>query len=171
MKLLDVCGSTYQKIRVYLALIPARLDYSQNLTSMPTDSWTSCRQELDALLSLLLENPDYIVQDAVEEYDDMVEREPEEVNGKVQPVRIAGSIVGLVENLDNEVSHCVKTTFGDRSDDRISSPRLSSTQTPTRRAPSTWTDCERRFLCTPLWSRHRHSSSVKPGRTLLLELS
>ena len=103
MKLLEVSTTTYQKIRVYLALIPARLDYSQNLTSMPQDSWVSCRQELDALISLLIEQPDYVIQDVVEEYDDMVEREPQVVDGKTQRVKVAGSVIGLVENLDNEV--------------------------------------------------------------------
>jgi translation initiation factor 3 subunit C len=103
-KLLEVSATTYQKIRVYLALIPARLDYSQNLASIPQESWVACRQELDELISLLLTEKDYVVQDVVEEYDDMVDREPETVDGKVQRVKVAGSIVGLVENLDNEVS-------------------------------------------------------------------
>lgn len=103
-KLLEVSATTYQKIRVYLALVPARLDYSQNLTSMPQDSWVSCRQELDELITLLLAEPDYVVQDNVEEYDDMAEREPEVKDGKTQKVKVAGSVVGLVENLDNEVS-------------------------------------------------------------------
>lgn len=106
-KLLGVSVSTYQKIRVYLALIPARLDYSQNLTSMPQDSWVSCRQELDELITLLLKEKDFVVQDVVEEYDDMIDREPEEVDGKTQRVKIAGNIIGLVENLDNEVSQFV----------------------------------------------------------------
>jgi len=71
---------------------------------MPQDSWVSCRQELDELISLLLAEPDYIVTDLVEEYDDMAEREPEVKDGKTQKVKVAGSVVGLVENLDNEVS-------------------------------------------------------------------
>lgn len=71
---------------------------------MPHDSWISCRQELDELVSLLLAERDYVVQDVVEEYDDQVEREPETgADGKVKRVKVAGSIVGLVENLDNEV--------------------------------------------------------------------
>ena len=104
MKLLEVSVTTYQRIRVYLALVPARLDYSQNLSHMPQDSWVSCREELDALVTLLLNEPDYIVQDQVEEYDDMVDREPEVVDGKKQRVKVSGNLVGLVENLDNEVS-------------------------------------------------------------------
>lgn len=72
---------------------------------MPHDSWVSCRQELDELVSLLLAEKDYVVQDQVEEYDDLAEREPEKgEDGKVKRVKVVGSIVGLVENLDNEVS-------------------------------------------------------------------
>ena len=59
---------------------------------------------MDQLISLLLENPNYIVQETVEEYDDMVEREPEVVDGKTKRVAIAGNLVSLVENLDNEVN-------------------------------------------------------------------
>jgi translation initiation factor 3 subunit C len=44
------------------------------------------------------------VQETVEEYDDMVEREPEEKDGKLVKVEIAGNLISLVENIDNEVS-------------------------------------------------------------------
>jgi translation initiation factor 3 subunit C len=71
---------------------------------MPHDSWVSCNQELSALISLLLSERDYVVQEVVEEYDDMVDREPEVKNGKTEKVKIAGGLIGLVENLDNEVS-------------------------------------------------------------------
>lgn len=103
-RLLEVSATTYQKIRVYLALIPARLDYSQNLTSMPHDSWVSCMHEFDNFMQLLLDEPDYIVQEQTEDYDDMVDREPETKDGKVQRVGVAGGLVGILENLDNEVN-------------------------------------------------------------------
>jgi translation initiation factor 3 subunit C len=70
---------------------------------MPHDSWVLCNQELSALISLLLRESDYVVQEVVEEYDDMVEREPEVKDGKTERVKIAGGLIGLVENLDNEV--------------------------------------------------------------------
>lgn len=101
-KLLEVSTTIYQKIRVYLALIPARLDYSQNLISMPQDSWVAGRQEYDQLVSILLENRGYLVKDIMtEEFDDMAEREPANSNDRVS---IPGSLVGMFENLDNEVS-------------------------------------------------------------------
>jgi translation initiation factor 3 subunit C len=104
-KLYEVTETTYQKIRVLLALVPARLDYSQALPSIPHESWVEGLKELDLLLSILIREPGYVVQETVGEYDDMVEREPEEVDGKTVKVEIAGNIISLVENIDNEVSN------------------------------------------------------------------
>lgn len=64
--------------------------------------------ELDSLIDLLLEHDDYVVEETVEEYDDMVERETQVVNGQRQRVKVIGSVIGLVENLDNEVSRLVE---------------------------------------------------------------
>jgi translation initiation factor 3 subunit C len=94
-----VTETTYQRIRVLLALVPARLDYSQALPSIPHESWVAGMKELDLLLSLLINEPGYVVKEVVAEYDDMVEREPED--GK--QVEIAGNLISLVENIDNEV--------------------------------------------------------------------
>lgn len=100
-KLLEVSTTTYQKIRVYLALIPARLDYSQNLISMPQDSWVAGRKEYDELISILLEKRGYTVRDIVTEEDDgLTEREPANANDRVA---VPGSLIGMFENLDNEV--------------------------------------------------------------------
>ena len=65
-------------------------------------------KELDLLISILLKEPGYVVQEVVAEYDDMVEREPEEKDGKTVTVEIAGNLISLVENLDNEVSGCMR---------------------------------------------------------------
>lgn len=65
-------------------------------------------KELDLLISILLKEPGYVVQEVVAEYDDMVEREPEEKDGKTVRVEIAGNLISLVENLDNEVSGCIR---------------------------------------------------------------
>ncbi|EIW71751.1 hypothetical protein TREMEDRAFT_43048 [Tremella mesenterica DSM 1558] len=109
-KLLEVSVTTYQKIRVYLSLLPARLDYSQHLPSIPHDSWISCRQEYDDLISLLLKESDYMVAEVVPEYDDMVDREPEEVDGQKQRVIVAGSLIGTLEGLDNEFTKTLQHT-------------------------------------------------------------
>ncbi|KAL7424904.1 Translation initiation factor 3 subunit c [Cryptotrichosporon argae] len=105
-RLLEVSETTYQKIRVLLALIPARLDYSQNLVSIPHDSWVACLREYDTLVSLLHANPDYSVQENVEEYDDQEERAPEA--GK--RLQVQGSLISLLENLDNEFTKTLQHT-------------------------------------------------------------
>jgi translation initiation factor 3 subunit C len=43
------------------------------------------------------------VEETVEDYDDLAEREPETVDGKAKRVKVAGNLISLVENLDNEV--------------------------------------------------------------------
>lgn len=60
-------------------------------------------QEFDQLISILIAEPDYLVQEIVGEYDDLVERTPEVVDGKKQKVLIAGSLISLLESLDSEV--------------------------------------------------------------------
>ncbi len=52
----------------------------------------------------MIDNEDYVVQENVEEYDDQVERTPQISNGKTIRVQVAGSLISLLENLDNEVS-------------------------------------------------------------------
>ena len=112
---------------------------------MPQDSWVACRAELDELISLLLEQPDYIVQDQVEEYDDLVEREPEVKDGKTQRVTIGGSLIGLIENLDNEVSSQSRVekvkadnavVHQDPATYRCPRERFGLYRTSTRRGPS-----------------------------------
>jgi translation initiation factor 3 subunit C len=106
-KLLEVSETTYQRLRVLLALIPARLDYSTNLASIPHDSWVACLHEYDQLITILLENKDYVVKGEVEEYDDMEERTPQSEKGRVA---IRGNVVSLLENLDNEFTKTLQHT-------------------------------------------------------------
>ncbi|KAK4683847.1 translation initiation factor 3 subunit C, partial [Tremellales sp. Uapishka_1] len=112
VKLLEVSTTTYQKIRVLLALIPARLDYSQHLPSIPHESWVAGLHELDSLLQILLDDSDYVVQDQVEDHeDDDVERTPTvDASGKKERVRIAGGLISLLENLDNEFTKTLQHT-------------------------------------------------------------
>ena len=137
-KLLEVSVTTYQRIRVYLALVPARLDYSQNLSHMPQDSWISCRKELHALITLLLNEPDYVVTDQTEEYDDMADREPEVKDGKKVRVAVRGNLIGMLENLDNEVSYCSRSSKAKLT--LHSSPRQCNTPMLTKRGPITSRD-------------------------------
>jgi hypothetical protein len=59
---------------------------------MPLQDWSDARAELTTLLELLLA-----------EEGENEDREPKEVNGKKEPVKVRGSLVGLVERLDEEV--------------------------------------------------------------------
>lgn len=55
---------------------------------------------------MLLEGKrEYIVKEEVEEYDDSVERVPGQGEEKGnETVKVRGSLISLMENLDNEVS-------------------------------------------------------------------
>lgn len=103
--------TTYQKIRVLLALIPARLDYSQALSSIPHENWLNGLKDLDLLFSILIKEPGYVVREVVEEYEPLDERSPEIKDGKiVKRVDISGNLISLVENVDNEVSSFVRVS-------------------------------------------------------------
>lgn len=68
---------------------------------MPQDSWIACRQEFDQLVSLLLDNKGYVIQEVLsEDYNDMEEREPSQAGDRVA---LPGSLIGIFENIDNEV--------------------------------------------------------------------
>jgi translation initiation factor 3 subunit C len=136
-KLLEVSETTYQKIRVLLALIPARLDYSQNLASIPHESWVLCLKEFEQLVSLLLEHKEYVVKDNVEEYDDLVERVPEKAGDRVA---VTGNLVSLLENLDNEFTKTLQHTdaheHGTEYIARLREEAPSTSPSPRRRCSS-----------------------------------
>lgn len=98
--------TTYAKIRVLLALVSSYFDYSSSVGYMPLDSWASARERLNELLDLLRKNRDeYVVQEDVsQDYDEMEERAPkmDSTNQEDHVVQIRGSVVSLVERLDDE---------------------------------------------------------------------
>ncbi|KAG8790111.1 Translation initiation factor 3 subunit c, partial [Serendipita sp. 398] len=113
-KLLAVAITTYQRIRVLLALIAARFDYNPAAAHMPRDAWMSVQEELDQLVRLLIREPSYSVDEAVDfEYDEMVERSPETVKTDKEGredgiVRIRGSIISFVDRLDDEFTRSLQ---------------------------------------------------------------
>lgn len=111
-KLLEVATSPYQKIRVLLALVSARLDYSTNLASIPHDSWCSAMSELNQLITMLLgSNKDYVVTEDAGEYDDMVERAPGQGDEKENSrVKVRGSLINLLESVDTEFTKTLQNT-------------------------------------------------------------
>jgi translation initiation factor 3 subunit C len=73
---------------------------------MPHDSWVNALKETNELITMLLgpNKNEYIVVETVDEYDDMIERVPGQGEEKAgERVKVRGSIISFVENLDNEV--------------------------------------------------------------------
>ncbi|KAG1725043.1 eukaryotic translation initiation factor 3 subunit 8 N-terminus-domain-containing protein [Suillus lakei] len=100
-KLLEVAVTSYQRIRILLALVSSRFDYNSSVTSyMPTDLWLSAQHEVDQLISIVVADSSYAVQEDTEDYDELVERHPATESDGV--VRIRGSIISFVDRLDDE---------------------------------------------------------------------
>ncbi|KAA8650117.1 hypothetical protein EYZ11_001312 [Aspergillus tanneri] len=106
-KLLEVCQSPYQRIRVYLTLISTRFDLtsSSGANYMGIDQWKFAEQEFASLLNVLENNPDYVVAEGAEEWEDD-EKQPQPAPG--EKVYIPGSIVSYVERLDDELTRSLQ---------------------------------------------------------------
>ncbi|PLW16572.1 hypothetical protein PCANC_11752 [Puccinia coronata f. sp. avenae] len=100
-KLLSISTTTYQRIRILLALVSSQFDYNPAITThLPTEAWKSARLRLDELLTLLSAETQYIVQEETLDYDDQEERAPDSDTTKKLQVR--GSIISLLDRLDDE---------------------------------------------------------------------
>ena len=90
-----------------LALISARFDYNPSATHMPIEMWSSAQKEFDQLVLILVKEPEYSVEEVVdEEYDELIERTP-----KTEPrgvVRIRGSVISFVDRLDDEFTRSLQ---------------------------------------------------------------
>ncbi|KAL9934715.1 hypothetical protein V8E36_006490 [Tilletia maclaganii] len=101
-RILNVAQTPYQKIRVLLALIAARFDYNASVNSyLPLDQWAAARKETDQIISVLAENREYIVKEETEDYDENVDRLPNE-NGEGPVINVRGSIISFIDRLDDE---------------------------------------------------------------------
>jgi hypothetical protein len=99
-KLLEVAVTSYQRIRVLLALISSRFDYNSAVsTHMPPELWLSAQREVDQLVSIVASDTQYSVQEITEDYDETAERSPATEGGVV---RIRGSIISFIDRLDDE---------------------------------------------------------------------
>ncbi|KAH9485328.1 Eukaryotic translation initiation factor 3 subunit C [Psilocybe cubensis] len=104
--LVDVAATSYQRIRVLLALISSRFDYNSSISShMPTELWLSAQREVDQLVSIVAADPNYSIQEMTEDYDELVERTPATEKGIV---RIRGSIISFVDRLDDEFTRSLQ---------------------------------------------------------------
>lgn len=104
--LVGVAATSYQRIRVLLALISSRFDYNSSVTShMPTELWLSAQREVDQLVSIVASDPNYSIQEITEDYDEYVERSPATEKGIV---RIHGSIISFIDRLDDEFTRSLQ---------------------------------------------------------------
>lgn len=100
-KLLEVAVTSYQRIRVLLALISSRFDYNSSVTSyMSMELWLAAQREVDQLITIVTSDPSYTVEEKTDDYDDLDERSPATEPDGV--VRIRGSIISFIDRLDDE---------------------------------------------------------------------
>lgn len=101
-QLKDVANTPYQKIRVLLAIVSARFDLgSGGAGAMPLHHWKAAESELSTLLTVLKENPDYVVVENAEEWDD--DEKPPTLQPGEKYIKVPGSLVSYVERLDDEL--------------------------------------------------------------------
>lgn len=99
-KLQEISVTPYHKIRVLLAMISSKFDYSFGTASyIPIDHWKSAENDLKNLLEILENDFSYIVLEEAEEYNDDIV--PIAKNGEI--IEIRGSIVSFVDKLDDEL--------------------------------------------------------------------
>ena len=67
---------------------------------MPTELWVAAQAEVEKLITILTNNPEYAVQEATDEYDELAERTPASEPSGI--IKIRGSIISFVERLDDE---------------------------------------------------------------------
>jgi translation initiation factor 3 subunit C len=105
-KLLEVAVTPYQRIRVLLTLISTRFDLSTGVqTFMPQEQWKSAEQEFANLLLVLETNPELVVVENAEEWEDD-DKPPTITPG--EKFKIPGSIVSFAERLDDELTRSLQ---------------------------------------------------------------
>lgn len=106
-KLLEVADTPYRQIRVLLTIISTRFDLTTGSTAthMSQESWKSAEHELGLLLEALEANRNMIVLENAEEWDDD-EKPPQP--GPGETLKIPGSIVSVVERLDDELTRSLQ---------------------------------------------------------------
>ena len=106
-KLLEVAVTPYQEIRVLLSLISTRFDLTTGSTStfMSQENWKSAEHEFSKLLAALEDNRNMVVVENAEEWEDD-EKPPQPSAGET--LKIPGSIVSVVERLDDELTRSLQ---------------------------------------------------------------
>jgi translation initiation factor 3 subunit C len=105
-RLHEVATTPYQRVRVLLNLISTRFDLSTGVqTFMPQDQWKSAEQEFATLLNVLESNPELVVIENAEEWEDD-DKAPTITPG--EKFKIPGSIVSYAERLDDELTRSLQ---------------------------------------------------------------
>jgi translation initiation factor 3 subunit C len=105
-KLYEVATTPYQRIRVLLTLISTRFDLSTGVqTFMSQEQWKSAEHEFGTLLKVLEANPNLVVIENAEEWEDD-EKPPSPAPG--EKLKIPGSVVSYVERLDDELTRSLQ---------------------------------------------------------------
>lgn len=105
-KLLEVAATSYQRIRVLLALISSRFDYNSSVsTHMPIELWLHAQREVDQLVAIVASDGNYSIQEVTDDYDELAERSPATEGGIV---RIRGSIISFIDRLDDEFTRSLQ---------------------------------------------------------------
>lgn len=98
--LLEVAASPYQKIIVLLRLIPVRFDTASSGHAVSVENWKLVQRDIIALFDILEENSStYHISESAPEPESLEDGLPARADGVVE---IPGSIVSLVERLDDE---------------------------------------------------------------------
>lgn len=106
--LYSIAVTPYQRIRVLLTLVSARFDLGSGAaTSMPLEHWKAAEKEISTLLKTLEENPEYVVIENAEEWDD--DEKPPTLEKGEKYIKIPGSIVSYVERLDDELTRSLQS--------------------------------------------------------------
>ncbi|TPX54006.1 hypothetical protein PhCBS80983_g06080 [Powellomyces hirtus] len=100
-KILDVAVSSYQKVKVLLALIPSRFDSASTTTGyLAIDVWKNAANELNALFGYLEESQNIRIVETSEEEEDVTVAEAKFKNG--EEITIRGSLSSLIDRIDDE---------------------------------------------------------------------
>jgi translation initiation factor 3 subunit C len=122
VKLHEVAQTSYQKIRVLLTLISARFDAASGSSgAMSVEYWNAAEKELSALLTILEEDKEYVVVEGAEEWED--DEKPPTLQEGEKYIKVPGSVVSLIERLDDELNRSLQSIDPHTSDyiDRLKS--------------------------------------------------
>lgn len=102
--LLEVAETAYQKIVIYLRLIPVRFDTSSGAVSV--ENWKTVQRDIISLLEILEKNiSSYQISETAPEPQDLALGNEPRADGVVE---INGSVVSLIERLDDEFTHSLQ---------------------------------------------------------------